>query len=63
MVVTTAGMTAVYVYLQAIHYASRSDVGSYRDAVVASIITKHNELVHSTVPLRDAQEAVGLTKL
>lgn len=35
--------------LQAIHYASSSSAGSYKDEVVASIIKKHNQYVHSAM--------------
>lgn len=33
--------------LQAIHYASQSQLGSYRDPVIAKTITEHNTYVHS----------------
>jgi hypothetical protein len=33
--------------LQAIHYASQSQLGSYRDPVIAKTITEHNAYVHS----------------
>jgi hypothetical protein len=33
--------------VQAIHYASRSAEGSYRDLVIAALIREHNTYVHS----------------
>lgn len=38
--------------VQAIHYASRSARGSYRDDVVAQIIKQHNAYVHSAAARR-----------
>lgn len=33
--------------VQAIHYASSSSEGSYRDPIIAATITQHNKYVHS----------------
>jgi hypothetical protein len=33
--------------VQAIHYASRSGRGSYRDPVIAALIKEHNTYVHA----------------